>query len=323
MIIKDRIYGDLDIKSGVILDLINSQPLKRLRKISQDGAPHFIQPVRDVNRFEHSVGVWYLSKKFKVPLEEQIASLLHDVPHTAFSHVADFIYINEKHDFHEKFTNEVIARSEIPKILNKNGISSSKVFSNDHFPLLENNLPDISLDRLDYFLRDGFTVGFLPKAVINLLLSEIHVKNDLFYFNDKQVAAMFTILFVSFSRLIWLDPTAHAAFFLMAGAIKEAINLRVLKEEDLFTDDETVLRILRKANSSKINNYLNSLVPGNEFEYVPKDEAEFFGLNKPRWIDPWVKTGTEMQRVSKLVPSISYYFEEFNSRYKYIGVRRR
>ena len=116
MLIHDRIYGAINITEEVVVELINSNPLQRLKKISQDGAPHFIQPIRNVTRFEHSIGVWYLSFLYKRPIEEQIASLLHDIPHTAFSHVIDFVMADEKHEFHEKFTNQIILNSEIPGI---------------------------------------------------------------------------------------------------------------------------------------------------------------------------------------------------------------
>jgi uncharacterized protein len=80
MIINDRIYGRLSVEEPVIAALVNSAPMQRLKKISQDGAPHFIQPVRDVNRFEHSVGTWYLSHRYRRPIAAQIGALLHDVP---------------------------------------------------------------------------------------------------------------------------------------------------------------------------------------------------------------------------------------------------
>ena len=79
MIIHDRIYGKITVENPLIIDLINSKPVQRLKKISHDGATHFIQPIRDITRFEHSIGTWYLSARFNRPIVEQAASLLHDV----------------------------------------------------------------------------------------------------------------------------------------------------------------------------------------------------------------------------------------------------
>ena len=101
---------------------MNSYPVQRLKRISQDGAAHYIQPQRDITRFEHSVGVWYLSQRYGCPIEEQIAALLHDTPHTAFSHVIDFVVQDPHHDFHDRFTRKIILKSEIPQILTEHNV---------------------------------------------------------------------------------------------------------------------------------------------------------------------------------------------------------
>lgn len=322
MIINDRIYGNIKIKSKVIEELILSKPLQRLKKISQDGAPHFIQPIRNVNRFEHSVGVWYLSSLFKRPIEEQIACLLHDVPHTAFSHVIDFVMEDEKHEFHEKFTEKLILESEIPKILKKYKINIKKVLDKEKFELLENNLPDISFDRWDYFMRDGFTINFLPKTTINEFLANIHLDKNRLYFDDIKFASMYAILFTSFSRLIWLDPTSHGSFFLISEALKIALNNKLITEDDFFTDDELLMKKLKKTKNIKINKLLDRLKKGKEFVYESQDKAEFFGPNKPRSVDPLVKIKNKLVRLSTQVPSLGYYFEEFKENYKKIGVKQ-
>lgn len=320
MIVSDRIYGDIEIKDRVIIDLINTLAFQRLKKISQDGAPHFIQPVRNVSRYEHSIGVWYLSNLFKRPIEEQIACLLHDLSHTAFSHVIDFVVKNEKHEFADGILNDIIYKSDIPLIIKTNGFDLEKILDKSKFPLLDNSLPDVSLDRWDYFMRDGFAIGFLPKSLIDTLLSAIFEKENVLYFKDIRLASTFAILFLSFSRLIWLDPTAHGAFFLIAEAIKIALEDKLISEEDFFTDDEVLFAKLKSSSNTKIQQLLNRLCPGNEFVYEEESKAEFFGQNKPRFVDPFVENMGKLVRVSKLTPSLKYYFEEFSQKYKKIGV---
>lgn len=322
MRISDRIYGEFEIPNPLLVEVIESKPFQRLKKISQDGAAHFIQPVRNVTRFEHSIGVWYLSHKYKRTLEEQIASLLHDLSHTAFSHVVDFVVQNEKNDFHDKFTKEVILDSEIPSILKKNGVSVEKVLEKQNFDLLENELPDISVDRWDYFMRDGYTMGFLPQTLVQTFLDNMYSEKNCFYFTDARLASLFAILFATFSRLIWLDPTSHGAFFLLAEAIKIGLIKQHITQEDLFTDDEVLLEKLQSSHNSDIDRLLSRLEPGREFEYANEQNAEFYGPNKPRYVNPFVKTENCLQRVSKLVPSLDYFFKEFSTNYKNLGVIR-
>ncbi len=97
----------------------------------------------------------FLLKKYDASLEEQIAGLLHDVPHTAFSHVVDFVFGTGKHQgYHERFMKQVIYDSEIPSILEEHGIDVEEVLDESNFKLLERGVPDLCADRIDYFLRD-------------------------------------------------------------------------------------------------------------------------------------------------------------------------
>ncbi|WKZ26105.1 MAG: HD domain-containing protein [bacterium] len=320
MLISDRIYGKIEIKDKVIQELILSKPLQRLKKINQHGAPQYIQPIRNVNRFEHSVGVWYLSFLYKRSIEEQIACLLHDVPHTAFSHAIDFVFPSEKHNFHEKFTEKIIINSEIPEILQKNNINLKKVLDVHKFPLLENDLPDISFDRWDYFMRDGTALGFFPKVLVSEFIKNVFEKDNKFYFKDIGLASTYSILFMNFSRLIWLDPTSHGSYFLIAESMKTALQNKIINENDLFSDDEALMKKLKTSKNIKIVNLLKRLKVGKEFRYSEKNKAEFYGPNKPRCVDPLILINDKLKRLSNVVPNIGTYFEEFKTSYKYLGV---
>ncbi len=89
MIINDAIYGKYKINEPVLVELIKSRPMQRLKKIAQLGIPDRFYHIRGFSRFEHSLGVMLLLRKLNASLEEQAAGLLHDVSHTAFSHVVD------------------------------------------------------------------------------------------------------------------------------------------------------------------------------------------------------------------------------------------
>ena len=121
MIINDRVYGIVEINEPVLIELINSKPVQRLKGINQAGASQYAIKGKTVSRYEHSVGVMLLLKKLGASLEEQIAGLLHDIPHTAFSHTIDFVFPNKDHNFHERFHEKIIKESEIPEILERYG----------------------------------------------------------------------------------------------------------------------------------------------------------------------------------------------------------
>jgi uncharacterized protein len=324
MKINDRVYGEITIKEKVIQDLINSAPMQRLKKINQGGADNYLEPRRDVTRFEHSVGVWYLSSRYNRPIPEQIASLLHDIPHTAFSHVMDIVLKDENHEFHDQFYEKIIRESEIPRILKENGVDLEAVIDIERYPLLENKLPDISVDRWDYFVRQGTASQFMPKLLVAEFFDKVKVRDEKFYFTDINTASAFAILFMNFSRLIWLDPTSHGSFYLLASALRIALDNEVVTMDDLFTDDASVWAKMQKSGDTEIKKALARLTPKTRFEYAPESEAEFFGPNKPRFVDPLVEVDGELVRLTSQVDdTLKYAFDEFSKNYKYLGVREK
>ena len=63
MVIEDVVYGSVEITEPVLLDILHSTALQRLKGISASGyfEPYF--PGVDHSRFEHSLGVLYLLKR--------------------------------------------------------------------------------------------------------------------------------------------------------------------------------------------------------------------------------------------------------------------
>ncbi len=320
LIIDDRIYGKVTITNSLIIDLIYSKPFQRLKHINQSGAGNYIQTYRDVTRYEHCIGAWYLSNKFNRPIEEQVASLLHDIPHTAFSHVIDYVVHDKKYEYHDHFYKKIILNSEIPQILANHNTSLEKVLAKDAFPLLNNDLPDISFDRWDYFMRDGFSCHLLPKETIDLFLEKIKERNEKFYFDDVKIASLFAIMFMNASRLLWLDPTSHGAFFLLSEAIRIGLDKRYITHEDFFTTDAVLLEKLKETNDQDILHYIERLKPGKEFHFAPKEKAQFSGPNKPRFVDPWVLLDDKLVLLSSVIPGLHEYHMEFKERYSYEAV---
>jgi len=123
MILKDRIYGSFNISSPLIAALIESKPFQRLKNISQMGPPTTFYHIKNYSRYEHSIGVFLLLKHLGASDNEQIAGLLHDVSHTTFSHVIDWVVgtgKNENYQDDQHFN--FIKKTEIVRILKMNGL---------------------------------------------------------------------------------------------------------------------------------------------------------------------------------------------------------
>ncbi len=94
MQIDDPVYGPF-LVDEVIADLIATESVQRLARIHQAGAAFIPFPRANSTRLEHSLGVVKVVQVLGGGIEEQVASLLHDISHGAFSHVIDYLFEDE------------------------------------------------------------------------------------------------------------------------------------------------------------------------------------------------------------------------------------
>src|SRR3989344_3604911 len=242
MEIIDRVYGRQEIRETVLIELVRSRPLARLKGINQAGVSKYLNLRKDVTRFEHSVGVMLLLRKFQASIVEQIAGLLHDVPHTAFSHAADFVFKRgEIGTFHESFLRQIVFASEIPNILTKHGFDPERVIDEHNFTPLEQNIPKLCADRIDYSLRDISSDNIFSSKDVNDILQALTTHKGRFVMTDEKVAYFYAKAFMDQCLNSWNSPQTLAAFELFGQMVRRALEVKVLNEQDLFlTDDEVI-----------------------------------------------------------------------------------
>jgi len=299
MIIEDGVYGKFEVTEPVLAELIESAPVQRLRRIGQAGASKYVFPNRDVTRYEHSVGVMLLLRMLGASVEEQIAGLLHDVCHTAFSHVVDVVYSNEENDYHERFKEKVIYQSEIPLILKKYGYNTGDILDERRFGLLERKIPELCADRIDYSLRD-FLRFYGNKRRIGRLVKSLRAKGGGIVFADEIAAEDFAFLFLELDERIYANPLECAFYFVLADALKIALSERIISEQDFFSDDEVVMRKLRESQKPKIMERLALLRSDLRIEISPKG-YDYFVKPKIRYVDPgFIAKKGGIRRVSEV-----------------------
>ena len=156
MLYNDPVYGKNKITEPVLLDLMATQAMQRTRGVLQHGVSALVGVTVPTSRFDHSMGVMLLVRRLGAVLEEQIAALLHDVSHTAFSHVIDYVFDGHNtQGYHEERKLEYVAGTDIPLMLANHGYNWLDFMDEENFSLLEQDLPNLCADRLDYFLRDA------------------------------------------------------------------------------------------------------------------------------------------------------------------------
>jgi len=313
----DRVYGEVTVTEPVLLELMQSKPLERLKGINQAGAYQYVKKEKDVSRFEHSVGVMLLLQKLGASVEEQIAGLLHDVPHTAFSHVIDYVFRDDKQSFHEKFHEQVIMKSEVPSILEKHGFDVERIVDLSNFPLLERTLPDLCADRIDYAMRDRLAVDRENKNIAAYLQHFIVHDNEIIM-ADKNVAKRFAEEFMETDRQNWSHPVGVAIYQILADAIKVALKEGILTQDDLFEDDVFVYNKLKNSGNEEILEKLEMIGPKLEIIDDPEN-FHFHSKNKTRYIDPKFLEDGSIKRVSDAFPEFK---EKIKKHKEWVGKGR-
>ena len=125
----ETFFGAIDVEEPVLLKLIKSPAMQRLKGIHQYGVAYYTTHREEYNRFNHSMGVFAVLRKNRASLEEQISGLLHDISHTVFSHVGDWVFGKEyqEDDYQSTIYKLYLSHSGIEEILLRHGYNVNGV----------------------------------------------------------------------------------------------------------------------------------------------------------------------------------------------------
>ena len=294
---NDRVYGEVSVEEPGINALITRPTFQRLRGIRQAGPSAITYPFKNVSRFEHCLGVFQLLRRLGADPKEQVAGLLHDISHTAFSHAVDFVFDSEHQDHHEGLKPEFLKRPDMASALADLGYCPEDFFDDSVFPLLERSLPWLCADRLDYFFRDSLACRVTTPDLVARFLDHLTVVDGTIAFTDAGVARLAAGRFAEMNRDWWASDTESYIYNEFADALREAFTLGVLTKTDLLADDAHVLACLRSARSPSIEEKLNRIT-----QFRP-ERLEGFNprvVPKTRWIDPPVVLGDRYVRLSEI-----------------------
>ena len=212
-IIYDPIHKYMKFDS-ILLKIIDTIEFQKLKNIKQLGLCYHVFPGASHNRFEHSLGVSYLSglliETLKINQPElkitertvlliKIAGLVHDIGHACFSHFFDHHFLNEKipdslfkeHEYRscqlfryivQKY-NIGLTSDEVNIIINM--IDPNKDNSSYLYQIVANKLNGLDCDKFDYIARDTYNVGLSYSFDASRLIKEAKVIDDKICFPKK------------------------------------------------------------------------------------------------------------------------------------------
>nr|WP_199157633.1 HD domain-containing protein [Pedobacter sp. ASV2] len=241
--VNDFLYGKMQFPQ-VIADLFETEAIKRLAGVHQSGAIFLVNPDICHSRLEHTTGVMMLIKMLGGSTLEQIAGLLHDVSHTAFSHVGDYVFNHENEDYHETIFKQVILSSDIPAVLLNHGYHIDQIFDGE-FNILEQELPSLCADRLDYTLRDAIYGGIISRQRAKEFLQAIVLKDGKIAITIEKEAVWINEIFDKLNNDVFKLPLHLYANGKMAELIKSFLKRGLLVKDDLFKTDTLLLNKIR------------------------------------------------------------------------------
>lgn len=298
---NDIVYGVTDIRDDLILELMDTDALRRLEFIYQAGATAYIYPHRCHTRFDHSVGVMLLLRRLRAGWREQVAGLLHDVSHTAFSHVSDLVFpAGDGESYHEALHHKVLWSSEVPTVLAAHGLAVGDVLEGARYPLLEQPLPALSADRLDYFLRDALMEQVITPAEAAQCLLHLVPHEGRIVVNDLTVARWLGNRYMEMDRRIWSNPLDICVYQVLAETLRLALDEGFIIPEMLLSTDADLMALLRSSPNPAIQSRLQLLTPRASYAVDPADYDYEITIRPVRAVDPPVLLGETVTPLSEI-----------------------
>ena len=301
MYCEDELYGGFQLRDDVLIDLLQSKEVQRLKDIHMAGPAYLLNSAWNETRYEHSLGVMLLIRKMGGTLEEQIAGLLHDISHTAFSHLIDFVLDKKEEDFHEEIKMEMLEHSSLPKILRTYyGYEiHSLLGDDDQWEILEQKAPDLCADRVDYTLREVHRYYGTPIEEIHSFLAHLKLNDGHMVVDQVEWGEWFIRQYNKVVIDFFYEPLGIYSHVMMKQVIALALKQDIIKTEDFFESDSALLKKMSNANHAEINQLLNQLTAETSFQCVDSNEPfDIFHKTKTRFVDPLVLTGETVARTS-------------------------
>lgn len=292
------IYGEFYVDQ-MIADIINSKIFKRLKKVHQGGAGYLVNECWNVTRYDHSIGSMFLAKKMGGSQQDQILSLLHDVSHTAFSHVIDYILDNDNENYHDNIWMDTIINSEIPSILKRYEIESDFLFNTNYFAL-EANLPSLSIDRIDYTLRDMYHQKIITLSEVNKFLSSLSIYNQTICVNSIKMAEWFQRLYYKEVIGYFKNPLNIYANEKLTEILRASLKEEIIKIEDFLLTDDQLLEKIKRSKNNDLKTQLFELENTRNLRHL--DITNNLKI-KARIIDPDVLIDNKIYKLTELSDS--------------------
>ena len=197
------------------------------------------------SRLDHSLGVALIVWHFTHDKAQTLAGLLHDISTPVFSHVSDF----RKGDaLTQTATEEPTARiirgdAELNRLLAQDGLTAAQVEDYHIYPVADNEIPQLSADRLEYMFPSGmaldgsWTMDEIRTCYNDLVILKNEEGLDELGFQHLEIAELYCEHFCMIGHILQLNEN-KLALHLLGQIMNMAEKEGILSEEDFMTLSE-------------------------------------------------------------------------------------
>jgi HD superfamily phosphohydrolase len=318
-VVVDIIWGKENTESPLIQDLLDSAIMKRLQGVDQSGPCRYFGYAPAYSRYEHCVGVWALLKRFNCSLPEQVAGLLHDASHTAFSHLADHLFATPQteHSYHDTIHLWFLRQMKLQPLLAMYDLSL-KQMDVDHpgYKGLKQPLPDLCADRIEYNLHTGILFKIISTEEAKKILNNLKFENGRWFFTSVDSAKKFANLSLYLTEHFWGAPWYYVFNHYFKEIVQRAIDLGQISRDQIhFGTDKQVMDILVKSEDPYIQRRLQGCrCIQQSFKVVETHPYNIHFKPKFRGLNPWVQKGEMFYRLTDLDPDFNKAFHALKTK---------
>ena len=306
----DTFYGPIEVEEPILLELIESPPFQRLKWIHQYGVAYYTTHKEEYTRYDHSLGVFAILRIKNSSLEEQIAGLLHDVSHTVFSHVGDWIFRkeNQDKDYQSSIHKNFLEKSGLGKILGKYGFSIDQILPTEKaFPSLEQKLPNLCADRIDYNIQGAYHQGFITYEEAKQIIEDLQFIQGSWVSTKPELMKKLVRFSLFMTQNCWGSAENYNLSRWLAEAILRMVELERISYEDIhFSTDQVIWDQLTSCEDLLIQKKMQMIAQaGFYYSLVDPSEADIIVKSRFRVIDPYIFSEGKIARLTHLDPILA------------------
>ncbi|MBI2743801.1 MAG: hypothetical protein HYX48_07795 [Chlamydiales bacterium] len=310
----ETFYGPIEVEEPLILELLNSPAVQRLKAVHQYGDSYYTTHREEYSRYDHSVGVFAILRLKGASFEEQIAGLLHDASHTVFSHVGDFLFNfeSQKDAYQDSVHEWFLKRYGVGEILERHGLTISQIHhKHGGFQALEQELPNLCADRIDYNIQGAYLRGMITKEEALEIVEDLEFSEGRWISTKPALMRKVALFSLLMTHSCWGSARSYLTSLWLADALNRALAEKILSSEEIsFGTDDQVWEKLQNAEDPHIQKMMAQIATAeSHFTLVERGEADLHVKRKFRGVDPWIRMGDRLVRLTAIDEEIRLEYE--------------